>query len=768
MKLDRRTFLQQAGLALFTWGATEAGISSLVNNNHLARSIANYQQTLAQPTNRKLALLVGINRYPNYEHLTGCLTDIELQRELLIHRFGFNPSDIITLSDRLATRENIETTFIEHLGQAKADDVVVFHFSGYGGQIKMPLSVDGNNLKAENTSSPAWDSPGAFRLVNSFIPVNGVSSSAKKSRANGILQESLLVLAQSLSTAKCTFVLDTSFNTTSASKHSNLKIRSVSQVFEDLSPQELAFLAELNADLASKGLKASKRVSSLPGVVLSASGKNQVAAERQWDSFSAGLFTHALTRHLWQITPSSKMQLALARSAETVEQVMGRQQQPSLNSTDKMAIAYYLAASDAPQAIGVISKADNNNNIELKLLGLPANILDCYEVNSCFSSIPNNVPQLQLKSQEGLVAKTKLLSTIIESPQVGQLVNESLRMLKRDLKLTLAMDFDLERIERVDATSALANIPAISSAIVSGEQHADCLLGKVSSVPTSEAITDSETKKPTFSYGLYTAGGVLIDKTTGLEEEAVKIAIDRLQPQFNNLLTAKWLELTNNEFSSQLKVSATLTAKGEKPTAGWRRTTFPVENQQLSTKKTRFATNSLNTESANASPFLAKGAEIELTLNNFSDRQLYALLLGVDSDSDIFALYTPIQPSKAEAEARLENIAIAPGNKLVIPPVENSWQWKAPESAGINTLYAIFAVQPFANTLKALTTQPNFKLDREQVLKVTNPLEVVNSLMQDLHNASSVADSFLPKDDVYALDVNSWATLNFVYEVANL
>jgi hypothetical protein len=73
---------------------------------------------------------VGINQYPRSTALSGCVTDVELQRELLIHRFGFNPSDVLTLTDALPTRENIETAFIEHLSnQAKsADDVVVFHF----------------------------------------------------------------------------------------------------------------------------------------------------------------------------------------------------------------------------------------------------------------------------------------------------------------------------------------------------------------------------------------------------------------------------------------------------------------------------------------------------------------------------------------------------------------------------------------------------------------------------------------------------------------
>ncbi len=503
MGLNRRTFLQQAGLALFTWGASEIGFDSLGrNNNRIASLIQNYQQTLAQSTNRKLALLVGINRYPHQEHLDGCLTDVELQRELLIHRFGFNPQDIVVLRDRQATRENIETAFVEHLGeQAKADDVVVFHFSGYGGQIKMPLT-------SEISAAEDLDSI-EYKLVNSLIPVDGVLGSKKASISNSILQDTLLVLAQSLSTAKCTFILDTSFNLSPRSKHSNFKVRSATSIAENPSSEELIFLEQLKTKLASKGLKPSKRLLSLPGVVFSASGKNQVAVERQWDDFSAGLFTQALTQHLWQITPNNKVQVALAQTAASVEQVMGRQQQPTLNSPDKSAIAYYLATSDISNAAGVISKV-NKNNLEVKLLGLPANILNSYGVNSllCLSSDDSrDSPRLQIKSKEGLLAKAQLLDTTTANlAREGDFVQESLRIFKRDIGLTLGLDDELERIERVDATSAIANIKVVDSTVVLGEQNADCLLGKVH----QENSATENGENQTFSYGLYTAGGILI------------------------------------------------------------------------------------------------------------------------------------------------------------------------------------------------------------------------------------------------------------------
>jgi hypothetical protein len=769
MGLDRRTFLQQAGLALFTWGATEAGISSLGNHNRLTASLKNYQQTLAQPTSRKLALLVGINQYTSQDNLAGCLMDVELQRELLIHRFGFNSSDILTLSDRQATRENIETAFLEHLTQqAQPDDVVMFHFSGYGGQVKMPLASEGETAKETDSGNSFSD---GFRLANSFVPVDGLSSSKKKLFANSILEETLLVLAQTLSTPKCTFVLDTSFNQTPRSKHGSFKVRSISKVADNPSFQELAFLAQLQNDFADKGLKPSKRLLSFPGVVLSAASNNQVAVERHWDGFSTGLFTQALTQHLWQITPSSKVQVALARTAETVEQVMGRRQEPTLSNPDKSAIAYYFAVGDVPNAAGIISKVDKNNYAEIELLGLPANVINSYGVNSCFNLVttPENLaenlaPQLQVKSKVGLTTKVESLSSI-EPLKIGQLVQESIRMLNRNLSLNLALDTDLNRIERVDATSALANIPAINSAVVAKEQNADCLIGKVvTEVETT--TTNLDPNNQAVAYGLYTAGGDLIGETMGAAEEAVKVAIARLQPQFNNLLAAKWLELTSNEFSSRIKASATLLTPEIKSPL-WQRSTLVAASTLSSPKKTLFSPNPAPLEVTNNLPVIARGTEIRLNLNNADNRQLYTIVLGTDSHCNIYALYTPEQSSTVDGVVQLEKIAIAPQGELVLPPTENSWKWKVSESPGINTLYVVLSIQPFTETLTAFASQQNFKLDQQQVLNVTNPITVINALMQDLHNTSSVVPKLLPSEDVYALDVNSWATLKFVYEVTS-
>gem|GEM_PF-3835566 len=82
----------------------------------LIRQGDSYGKLLAQDTPRKLALLVGINQYSYpIATLNGCINDVRLQQELLIHRFGFNSQDILTLTDEAATQKGILTAFEEHL-----------------------------------------------------------------------------------------------------------------------------------------------------------------------------------------------------------------------------------------------------------------------------------------------------------------------------------------------------------------------------------------------------------------------------------------------------------------------------------------------------------------------------------------------------------------------------------------------------------------------------------------------------------------------------
>ena len=145
--MKRRHFLQFAGSTLATLGLSQTNF--LHQANH-------YGKVLAQSTPRKLALLVGINDYSageNIPSLKGCLTDVRMQYELLVHRFGFNPADIMIVSDPSSalpaervigtpTQQTILDAFDNHLiQQAREEDVVVFHYSGHGSLVIDPNPV---------------------------------------------------------------------------------------------------------------------------------------------------------------------------------------------------------------------------------------------------------------------------------------------------------------------------------------------------------------------------------------------------------------------------------------------------------------------------------------------------------------------------------------------------------------------------------------------------------------------------------------------------
>ncbi|HEY9598995.1 MAG TPA: caspase family protein, partial [Cyanophyceae cyanobacterium] len=582
MGLNRRTFLQRAGLAMAALGVSETLLSLLVDKSLAVPVLDRYLQALAQPGGRKLALLVGINQYPKTTALGGCITDVELQRELLIHRFGFNPSDVLTLTDSQATRENIETAFLEHLTeQAKPGDVVVFHFSGYGSRVKL----------SEEFASEA------DIIQNSLVPVDGWVPSKGTPVANDLLEDTLIWLMRSLATERVTAILDTSHTSMGSVLQGNLRVRSLpNPPAETLSAGELAFQEQLLRRLKSSRaqLKSPNILNPIPGIVLTAAGPHQLAAEALWNGFSAGLFTYALTQHLWQATPATTVQVHLSRAAGMVNQLAGSEQQPQLigqKSLPQPLLAYYLPADPSIGSDGVVTAIeDNGQTVQLWLAGLPATVLEYYGVNSVVELVKgqwsvvseeeqttdnqqlttSQAMQLQIRSKEGLMAKARLIgmSGVETNPlQVGQLVQESIRLLPRNLGLTIALDTQLERIERVDATSAFATIPYVSSVVIAGEQPADYLFGKVASPQalTPNSVEESANSTPVqksssepWGYGLFYLVRNPIRNTVGETGEAVKSAVNRLTSKLQTLLAAKLLRLTANEGSSRLGIRASL------------------------------------------------------------------------------------------------------------------------------------------------------------------------------------------------------------------
>lgn len=709
--MKRRTFLHRIGSILAVLGLTEAEWLTFGNR---------YYQALAQPSPRKLALLIGINQYSKISALSGCLTDVELQRELLIHRFGFQGSDILTLTEEEASREFIEAAFLDHLGkQAKPGDMVVFHFSGYGSRVKLETSLD--------------------TMQNALVTNNVGQNPQDEKIVNYILEETLLLLLRSLPTDKVTAVLDTSYYAPSTVV--GLKIRALQESVAKLAPEELDFLKQLKT----------QKLPSIPIFLAATSELKQPAKEGLFSDFSAGLFTYALTQYFWEFTPAATIQVALSHVENSLSK-LGSKQQPGLLSNNKNQHITSLLPESVIGAEGAVTAIEEDGKtVHLWLAGLPPQVLLYYGVNSRFTLATTE--QLVLRSRTGLTAKAQISQIEGANPlQVGQLIQEAVRVLPRNINLTIALDTGLERIERVDATSAFAAFPYVST-VIAGEKPADYVFAKLQEIPSR--------------YGLFYLGGELIPNTTGEVGEAVKLTVQKLAPKLSTLLANKLWLLTENQGSSRLAIKATLKIISDiLPRVVMPRETVRTFKTETSIKK------SVQTGliASLPTPIVPIGSRMQYRVENQSDRSVYLILLGLSNNHTGIAFYsweTPQEPNTTDTKPLLKEVVIAPGETLTLPQSNAASQWVISGPASECEQQLIFSIAPFSETIAALSTVKYSTTEQRPIGPLLNPLDVAQALLQDLHNASALKTEINgTAADSYILDVNNWASLSFSFQIA--
>lgn len=777
MTLGRRAFLQRACWALAGLGLSDAWIA------HLG---AQYQQALAQPSRRKLALLVGINEYPG-QSLQGCETDLDLQRELLVHRFGFQPSDILELRNQQATREKIETAFVEHLGQARAEDIVVLHFSGYGCQVDLPGSIEGSLAD--------------YSQQQALVPVDSgtLEKQADDITANVLLEDTLFLLLRSLPTDHVTTVLDTSYIYPGSPMLGGLRVRAQAPL-QSAQPMaaELDFQDRLlrQTELSREQVQVQRRSNQMPGLVLAAAGLAQLAMEAQWSGFEAGLFTYALTQHLWTATPATTIWTSCSQVAIDLQQWAGQNQQPALRgqkSRQNLLLPYNLEVANS--ADGVITAVDDGAG-QLWLAGLPATILSHSHTGGIFrvlsaetagqgsnleadpSAADGQYPaiapnaQVQVQSRSGLVARGRWLQG--SELQPGQLLQESIRVFPRGMGLTIALDNNLERIERVDATSAFSGVTQVTT--TSAGEPADFLFARaqqLSAVQVSQSeaadapwhVLVSDPSQLRHSYGLFFLGEEPLPNSIGEPGESVKSAVRRLTPKLHVLLAAKLLSLTENTATSRLGVQAILEAVAPTPSRLIQQQTcrapwpVPVEPDPVLPQS----------EKEGSVVTVPVGSRIQYRVQNYSDRPVYLTLLSIDSSANAFVYYAPaIQSDQPELKLLLKNQVIEPGGSLLIPHQSNAFEWVVRGPTGLTTTYLLFSRSPFNRTLASLEAvmRQSQSTDGPQIAPLPNALEIVQAILQDLVQASAeMVQAAGISGDLLALDVDCWATLRFTYRV---
>ena len=689
MNITRRELIQQTG-----WGLLTLAISQGTLNRHLA--------ALAAPNPRKLALLVGIDQYgANIPPLHGCLTDVELQKDLLRYRFGFQDADIVTLTGQKASREAIEAAFLEHLiAQARLGDVVIFHFSGYG-------------------------SVGARKEV--FIAADGAE--------NALLKENILLMARCLATDKCSLIFDSSHLPQPQPYLGNLRVRSYPETLGELNPAELTFATDIKTRFNLKNKPSN-------GVILAAAKPEQSALELRGNSPNAGLFTYDLTQYLWQACPSPTIAIAFPHLRHLVASHSSEQQQPAIltsNQKNNSAPLYHTTPEKSRGGAAIVTNLIDERTLEVNLVGLPLEILENYGINSCLSFIEATGEEisLQILSRQGLKAKAQLLSPTA-SLEIGQILQEKLRVFPSQIGLIVGLDSNLTRIERVDATSTFASLPDVAAVVNIGEQTVDCLLSRVGSEETG-------------NYQLLSANGSLIIGSLGAANEAIKSGIKRLQSQLETLLACKLWHLLINQESSGLAVIVTLES---------------LDQTYISTVPTQKIAGSRGTNTAKNDLILPVGTEIRYQIENQEEQPLYAMILVLNSDRQpLLYCSRPENPDNFTNSSPLAPFVVAAKTKATIPN-DRLGHWKISQAKGIRENLLILSRHPFPKTLTLLNATQSLKGEATQLLILTNPLEIARAFWSDLKlDLGLKMDSSGSVIDEYAFDLGTWSGFRFIYQV---
>jgi hypothetical protein len=108
--------------------------------------------TIPRPP-RGYAVVVGIDNYPGLDPLQGCVADANATRGFL-EQMGFDPSNIVYLTDDLATKANITAAIARTAASMEPGDTFVLYFSGHGHIACAPGTQGACSV---HTSHPYWN-----------------------------------------------------------------------------------------------------------------------------------------------------------------------------------------------------------------------------------------------------------------------------------------------------------------------------------------------------------------------------------------------------------------------------------------------------------------------------------------------------------------------------------------------------------------------------------------------------------------------------------
>lgn len=719
--IKRRQFLQFAGSALTSIGLSQFDLIKQGNQ---------YGKVLAQSTPRKLALLVGINSYPaskRFTNLQGCVNDVELQRQLLIHRFGFNPNDIQILTDQQATREGILTAFNEHLiKQAKTGDVVIFQFSGHGSRVADPDKINPDGLNS--TFVPADENP-----------------SAEKGIVNDIMGRTLFLLMSALKqkTENFTAVLDSCHS--GGGVRGNVLIRAIEGGSDYTpSPAELEYQKQWMKQLNIASADLPKiRLGVATGVVLAAAGRTESAADYNFPGFNAGAFTYLLTQYLWQQTsPVDTIMDKIGRNIRLISnQVPLFEVKP--NSGNEKKSVYFQDKQVAP-AEAVITEI-KGNEATLWLGGIAQDSIDAFGEGAIFVALEtgsrSGATEVELKSRNGLYGTAVIKKG---AAQPGVLLQEFARAIPNDLKLLISLDPSLraQATAAKTALQALKRVEAVPSQAGNTPypQEVHYILSRMTAAYRQQ-LQKSQTKEipAEGSVGLFSPSLELLPSSFGQAGETAERAIARLKPKIKSLLAARIVKLTLNADSSRLKIGVNMRYSSLGQSGQLIGKTFTPRGCEEPGRCLPLG--GRGQPGAVLTQQVPLGSSLQFEVINAEQIPLYIGILLVDPFQGIVVLF-PNDLQKVSSTAQDESIVIKPGQTLQIPDPSKKEFQLVPEVVGVGEVLVIASKEPLRKALLRLQSIAK-DTERKELIQTAgdDAVAVMDDLVQDLSSPPSKGSS---------------------------
>lgn len=723
---SRRRFLQAAGATLATLGWSHRDV--------LWRS-DRYGHALAQPTNRKLALLVGINAYPEdglFAPLNGCVNDIELQYHLLVHRFGFNPSDIVKLSDRQATRQAILTAFEEHLiNQARPGDVVVFHFSGHGSRVVDP---DRDFPDGLNSTLVPVDSPLPQGFPRQGGPVQDITG------------HTLFLLASAIQSDNFTLVLDSCHSGGGTRGNLTVRARPGGATLE-MSPAELAYqetwLSRLN--LSPAAFIEQRRAGIAKGVAIASARRNQYAADTPFQDFYAGAFTYVMTQYLWQQTGTTPFSSTIPNVARTTNQISFSGQEPQFevrpgSEYDNRPV--YFTQKMSPPAEAVVTKIQGSQ-AEIWLGGIDPRSLEAFTQDAVLSAVDTDGQQrglIQITDREGLIGRGRLLQ---DTMPAGSLLQEQVRGVPTDVTLIIGLDPSLGNDEAA-ASRAIATIPRLQAAPLNqGEVH--YIFGRMTADYRRELVGQPNLP-PEGSLGLFYPGLDRVPDSFGAAGEGVDAAITRLRSKLRSLLAARIVKLMLNPGSSRLNLSVSMN--------------LPENSTQVSASA--FTIRGSSSPAPSAPPNLQQipiRTTIQFQVENREARDLFLSILVINSSGEMAVLFPNQWVTTAEV------MRLRAGQRMNIPePTRDSFRLVTQEPTGRTEVLIVASTSPLDGALRTLREFATRSGVSDGPVGLGDPTEVVGQLLQDASGATR-GTSGTRSTATQPIDARELAALSLTFDV---